>query len=132
MNRGVPSFTKGAVLVIDRLQKALHARNQIDILDRRSVASRFQIARERPLRGHRNVDFRRRRRNERFCSQALKTPDAAMAKATRQTVTPFFVSVRRCMVVSVQANAKAFIFRAPIRFLFCKRLLEFVRDHDVF
>ena len=55
---------EGAVLVVDRLQKALHARNQIDILDRRGVAGRFQIAREGPLHRHRDVDFRRRRRNK--------------------------------------------------------------------
>ena len=55
---------EGAVLVVDRLQKALHARDQIDILDRRGVAGRFQIAREGPLHRHRDVDFRRRRRNK--------------------------------------------------------------------
>jgi hypothetical protein len=55
---------KGAVLVFDRLQKTLNACNQIDILDRRGVTGRFQIARERPLRRHRDIDFRRRRRNK--------------------------------------------------------------------
>ena len=54
----------GAVLVVDRLQKALHARDQIDILDRSRIAGRFQIARERPLHRHRHINFRRRRRDK--------------------------------------------------------------------
>jgi hypothetical protein len=42
---------KSAVLVVDRLQKSLHARNKIDILDRRGVAGGLEITGDRALHG---------------------------------------------------------------------------------
>ena len=62
--QGCAFLHEGAVLVVDRLQKALHARDEIDTLDRCGVAGRFQITRERPLYRHRHIDFRRRRRDK--------------------------------------------------------------------
>ena len=55
---------EGTVLVIDRLQKTLHARDQVDVLDRRGIAGGVEIARDRFLNGHRDLDLRRRRRYE--------------------------------------------------------------------
>ena len=55
---------EGAVLVVDRLQEALHARDQIDILDRRGIAGRLQIARDAALHRHGDLNFRRRRRHK--------------------------------------------------------------------
>jgi hypothetical protein len=55
---------EGAVLVVDRLQEALHPRHQIDILDRRGVAGGFEIARDAFLCGQPDLDLRRRRRHK--------------------------------------------------------------------
>jgi hypothetical protein len=55
---------EGAVLVIDRLQEALHARDQIDALDRGSVAGRIEKARDRALHRQRDVHLRQRRRDK--------------------------------------------------------------------
>ncbi len=55
---------EGAVLIIDRLQNALHARDEIDILDRRGIAGRLQIARDGPLHRNYGFNFRWWRRNK--------------------------------------------------------------------
>ncbi len=55
---------QGAILIIDRLQNALHACDQIDILDRRGVAGLLQIARDGPLQGNGDLNFRWWRRNK--------------------------------------------------------------------
>jgi hypothetical protein len=55
---------KSTVLVIDRLQKTLHARDQVDVLDRRCITGGVEIARDRFLHGDRDLDLRRRRRYE--------------------------------------------------------------------
>ncbi|MGY4415560.1 hypothetical protein ACVWW4_007296 [Bradyrhizobium sp. LB7.1] len=59
-------FDEGAVRVVDRLQEALHARDEIDILDRRGVAGGLDIARDRALHGRGDVHLGRRRRDERI------------------------------------------------------------------
>jgi hypothetical protein len=56
-----------------------------------------------------------------FCSQALKTPNAARAKATRQTAALLFQAAQSGLKRA--GEREAVIFRAPIRFLFCKRPL---------
>jgi hypothetical protein len=53
---------EGPVLIVDRLQNALHARDQIDALDRRGIAGGLEKARDRALHRQRDFNFRRRRR----------------------------------------------------------------------
>ncbi len=57
-------FHQGAVLIVDRLQDPLHARDQIDILDRRGVAGRLEIARDGPLNRQSNFNLGWRRRHK--------------------------------------------------------------------
>jgi hypothetical protein len=49
-----------------------------------------------------------------FCSQALKTPNAATAKATRQSAALFCLAA--LFGLKRAGEREAFIFRAPIRF----------------
>ena len=64
VNSVVPCFHEAAVLVVDRLQHALHPRHEIDALDRRGVAGGFEITRDGPLHRHADIDLRRRRRHK--------------------------------------------------------------------
>jgi hypothetical protein len=48
---------EGTVLVIDRLQKTLHAGDEIDVLDRRGIAGRLQVTRDGSLRRLRDFDL---------------------------------------------------------------------------
>ena len=52
------------VFVIDRLQHALHPRDEIDGFERRGVAGGLEKARHRALHWHGDVDLRRRRRHK--------------------------------------------------------------------
>ncbi len=60
--QGGAFLDEGAVGIIDRLQKARDARDQVDLLDGCGVAGRLEIARDRTLHGKRDVDLGRRRR----------------------------------------------------------------------
>ncbi len=55
---------EGAVLVVDRLQKTLHPRDEIDRLDRRGVTGRLEITRDSPGYGNPDINLRRRRRHK--------------------------------------------------------------------
>jgi hypothetical protein len=55
---------ESAVLVIDRLQKALNARDEIDGLDRRGVAGGIEETRDGFLHRQPDIDFRRWRRHK--------------------------------------------------------------------
>ena len=57
-------FHKAAILVIDRLQYALHPRHKIDALDRRRVAGGFEITRDVLLHRQADIYLRRRRRHK--------------------------------------------------------------------
>src|SRR5262249_25862937 len=56
------SLDEGAVLVIDRGEEALHPRHQVDLLDRRGVAGRFQVSGDRALQRGCDIYLGRRRR----------------------------------------------------------------------
>jgi hypothetical protein len=104
------------------LQKALHARDQIDVLDRGRIAGRFQIAREERCTGTATSTFGGGGGTKVFCSQALKMPIAATAIPARQAAAPFCAAVpyglRRA------GEREAFIFRAPIGFVLKKALFK--------
>jgi hypothetical protein len=55
---------RGAVLILDLLDVALHTRQELDGIHRRGVAGRLQIGRERLLQGKLDRHLRRRRRDE--------------------------------------------------------------------
>jgi len=55
---------QGAVLVVDRLQHALHPRDEIDVLDRRGIAGGLEKTRDGPLHRQGDINLRRRRRNK--------------------------------------------------------------------
>jgi hypothetical protein len=63
VNNEVPRTTEAAVLVLDFLQEALHARHQIDGVERCGVAGRLEIARQWLLHRRRDNDLGRRRRD---------------------------------------------------------------------
>ncbi len=57
---------EGAVLIVDRLQEALHPRDEVDALDRRGVAGGLDVARHGALQlGAAIVHLGQRRRQER-------------------------------------------------------------------
>jgi hypothetical protein len=59
-----PFLDEGAVLIVDRLQKSLHACHEINGFDRRGIAGDLEIARDRALHGNGNIDLGRRWRHE--------------------------------------------------------------------
>jgi hypothetical protein len=56
-----------------------------------------------------------------FCSQALKTPNAATAKAARQTVTPFCPAA--LVGLDRAGEREAFIFSCPSTFFVLQKAL---------
>ena len=85
-----------AVLVADRLHEALHARDEIDRVDRRGVAGRFEIARDLLLDRRGDRDLRRRRRGVLVVLAASggagATPSTSVTRAIQSRVMaePFF------------------------------------------
>lgn len=66
---------EGAVLIVDRLQEALHPCHQIDALDRRGIAGGLDIARDRALHGYGDVHLGRRRCHEAVLVLAARERD---------------------------------------------------------
>ena len=76
---------EAAVLVVDRLQEALHARHQIDRLDRRGVAGGIEITRDVLLHRRPTSTFGGGGGTKVFCSQPLSAANANMTKAICET-----------------------------------------------
>ena len=107
---------ESAVLVIDRLQKALHARDQIDGLDRRGVAGGIEKTRDGAL--HRQARLRpsaAAAAQNYFVRRHLTRRTPMMAKATREAL------AARARAASVQSAAcwrtRRLHFRASIDFV---------------
>ena len=76
---------RGAILIIDRFQIALNARDEIHGLERRGVAGQLEVQGHRLLQGLRDDDFRRRRRDVRVFGAAARESKRGNRRQDGQT-----------------------------------------------
>lgn len=97
-----------AVVIFDLLQKTLHARDEIDGIDRRRIAGRVEITRDLLLHGQRDADLRGRGRDVVIVLSASRQDARAAAEHGQNRVSP------ACPLVLAKARTQHFRLRLQI------------------